>query len=300
MKRFYSALTFTFLTYVSIAQTDSLRIKIARIADSAKGIVGLAIMNMETGDTLTYNGSAHLPMQSVFKFPIAMAILSKVDSGKLTLDQKIHFTKVEMNPKTWSPLRDKYPGGNVDVTIRELLSYMVSNSDNIACDKLIELLGGPKQVENYMRVIGATGIAIAANEDQMHSAWDVQYTNWCESQQMMYLLYNFYNGKYLSKSSTAFLIKIMEETTTSPKRIKGLLPEGDVVAHKSGTSETNKKTGITAATNDVGIITLPNGKHIILVAFVSDSKANDETRDRVIAKIAKLLWNYGCAGKPLK
>jgi len=216
MKRIYLvAIAAIFCNYIS-AQTDSLRIKIEQISDAAKGKVGIAIMNIESGDTLTYNGKLHLPMQSVFKFPIAMAILNKVDSGKLSLDKTIHFSKEDMIPETYSPLRDKYPNGNVDVSVKELLSYMVSQSDNVACDALIKLLGGPQYINNYLHGLGANGIRIVANEADMHKARDVQYNNWCEPWQMVNLLCNFYQGKYLSKESTALLYKIMTETTTSP------------------------------------------------------------------------------------
>jgi len=296
--RKFSGLFFIFLTHFCIAQ-DSLRIKIEQIAQSAKGIVGVAIMNIEIGDTLTLNGKAHLPMQSVFKFPIAMAILNKVDSGKLSLDKKIHLKKEDMIPKTWSPLRDSFPNGNVDVSINDLLNYMVVQSDNVACDALIGVLGGPKNVEAYIHSLGVKGIAIVVTEAQMHSAWNIQYKNWCEPNEMMHLLNNFYAGKCLSKSSTAHLIKMMEGTVTSTKRLKGLLPAGTIVARKSGTSETNKDK-VTAATNDVGIITLPNGKHIIIAAFVSDAKADDATRDLVIAKIAKAVYDCTLSNKSLK
>ena len=86
-------------------------------------------------------------------------------------------------------------------------------------------------------------------------------------------------------------MKIMLATTTGPKRLKGLLPADAVVAHKTGTSPTNAE-GLTPATNDIGIITLPNGKHLAIVVMVCNSKADDATRDSVIAKIAKAAWDY--------
>jgi beta-lactamase class A len=81
----------------------------------------------------------------------------------------------------------------------------------------------------------------------------------------------------------------MIESPTGQKRLKGLLPKGTVVAHKTGTSGT--RDGVTAATNDVGIITLPNGRHLAVAIFVSDSPADEATRERVIAEIAKALWD---------
>ena len=81
----------------------------------------------------------------------------------------------------------------------------------------------------------------------------------------------------------------MTDSTPGAKRLKNLLPAGTAVAHKTGTSGT--QNGITAATNDIGIITLPNGKHIAIAIFVSDSPADEKTREAVIAKIAKAVWN---------
>ena len=66
------------------------------------------------------------------------------------------------------------------------------------------------------------------------------------------------------------------------------MPAGTAVAHKTGTSGTEK--GITAATNDIGIITLPDGRHLAIAVFVSDSPEDEATREGVIAKIAKAIW----------
>ncbi len=271
-------------------QHNSLRSKIEELAKPANGTVGISIENLETGDTLSFNGSEHAVMQSVFKFPIALTILNQVDKGNLTLEQKLHVSKSDLSDTlTYSPLRDELTGRDTDISINELLHFMVSHSDNIACDILLEKLGGPKTVNDYMHSLGINGITIVANEKQMHGGWDVQYQNWCEPIEMTHLLEIFYKGKVLSKSSTEYLVKVMEATTTSPKRLKGLLPEGTVVAHKSGTSST--KDGLAAATNDVGVISLPNGKHLIISAFVTDAKASDTTRDGVIARIARVVYD---------
>ena len=125
----------------------------------------------------------------------------------------------------------------------------------------------------------------------MASAWEVQYTNWGKPADLVQLLDIFYSGKALSKTSNDFLMKIMTETTTGPHRIKGLLPKDAVVAHKTGTSPTNAE-GLTPATNDIGIITLPNGKHLAIAIMVCNSKADEATREAVIAKIAKAAWDH--------
>lgn len=276
--------------FCSCAKHQGLRNKISDISQSANGRLGIAIELAETGDTLSFNGNYHAPMQSVFKFPIALAVLSQVDKGILSREAKIHITKEDLaDTITLSPMRDQCHGNDTDITIDDLLHFMVAHSDNIACDVLLKQLGGPKVVMDYLHGLGITGISIVATEAEMHKGWEVQYNNWCEPMEMTRLLDIFSEGMCVSKASTNYLTRIMDSTSTCPKRIKGLLPSGTVVARKSGTSGTNE--GLAAATNDVGIITLPNGKHLIISAFVSDSRAADTMRDAVIAKITKAAWD---------
>ncbi len=293
MLRSYS-LTGLFLLFLSLnpvqAQQNTLRDQITEITKSAKGIVGVSILNLESRDTLNNNGNARLVMESVMKFPIAMTVLHLVDSGKFSLEQLIHIKKRDL-PKTYSPLRDKYPKGDVDVSVGDLLGYMISLSDNNACDILLNQLGGTQVVQGYILRLGVKGIAVNATEAEQAANWEVQYTNWCKPASMVKLLDLFYHGNVLSKSSTDFLWKIMTETSTGPNRIKGLLPAGTVVAHKTGSSSADGGY-LVPATNDVGIITLPNGNHLAVTVFVCNSTDDEPTRDAVIAKISKAAWDY--------
>lgn len=280
------------LVSVTHAQSaDSvLRAQIKQIAQDAKGTVGFAMLGIENRDSLSYNGREHFPMQSVMKLPIAITVLHYIDQGEYTLDQKIHIDKSDL-PPTYSPLRDKFPEGNVDLPISDLLSYMVSLSDNNACDILLKTLGGTDVVDTYMHSFGIKQIAIKASEAEMAKAWDVQFTNWTTPKEMIRLLDIATKPRFLSKTSHDYLWKIMEATSTGPDQIKGLLPPGTVVAHKTGRSNTNAQ-GISAATNDVGIITLPNGKHLAVAIFITNSSADLPTRASVIARMAQAAYNY--------
>jgi beta-lactamase class A len=295
MKKFIPAISLivVFLIPISVqAQQDSvLRKQIEQIIKPVKGIVGVSILGLENRDTLTVNGKVPLVLHSVMKFPIALTVLHLVDSGVMRLDQAIHITKRDLPKNTNSPLRDKYPQGDVDVPVSELLSDMVSLSDNNACDILLKQINGPKTAQDYMLHLGIRGIAIRTSEADMASSWELQYVNWCKPKEMTILLDQFYAGKILSKSNTDFLYKLMTETSTGPKRLKGLLSAGTIVAHKTGTSPTNAE-GLSPATNDVGIITLPNSKHLAIAVFVCNSTNDEQTREGTIAKIAKAAWDY--------
>lgn len=283
------AICIAFIT--SCSHKEQLKPSIQKIVDKANGTVGVAIKNLETGDTLTINDSHQFPMQSVYKFPLAMAVLTKVDSDKFSIDQKIHITKADLLPNTWSPLRDKYPDGNIDLPLSEIIAYTVSQSDNNGCDILFRLIGGTSDADEFVHKLGVSEISIKGTEEEMHKDWNVQFTNWCKPYAMVQILEIFHQKKTLSDSSSNFLWKQMVETTTGPNRIKGLLPKGIIVAHKTGYSGKNKD-GLTAAVNDIGIIELPNGQHIAIAVFVSNATVADSISERVIADIAKTTYDY--------
>jgi len=279
-----------FISVNLFARNDSLRTKIEKIISAAKGNVGVAIIFQEDNDTLTFNGAKKFPMQSVYKFPLALAVLHQVDVGNLSLDKEIFLKKKDLAPDTWSPLREKYPLANVKITLDELISATVGQSDNNGCDLLFRLVGGPKKVNKFIHAIGINEIDIATTEAAMHKSWEAQYFNWCSPEAMAKLLLKFYQGEIVSKASTKYLYEIMIKSGAGSDKIKSLLPKGTIVAHKSGLSGSNDK-GIIAASNDVGIITLPNGNHAVIAVFVSDAAADEQTCAKVIADVAKAVWD---------
>ncbi|MEG4025931.1 class A beta-lactamase, subclass A2 [Microcoleus sp. S13C4] len=274
------------ITISNADRTNELRDRIEQISQVAQGRVGVKATVLETGESVTLNGNKQFPMQSVYKFPIAMAVLAQVDQGKLKLDQKI---RVEASDVVQgSRILDEKSQGR-EFSLAELLRYMVSESDNTASDVLLRQLGEPIIVTEYLRGLSVNDIVVANTEKELGQDTAVQYRNYATPDATIVLLRAFHEGKGLSKSSQALLLQLMTETTTGPKRIKGLLPDGTVVAHKTGTSST--VNGVTAATNDVGLVTLPNGRHLAIAVFVSDSGANDAVREEVIAKVAKAAWD---------
>jgi beta-lactamase class A len=67
------------------------------------------------------------------------------------------------------------------------------------------------------------------------------------------------------------------------------MPEGTEVAHKAGTSDVDN--GLAHATNDIGLITLPNKKLLAIAVFVTDSHADTATREKTIAGIARAAYD---------
>ncbi|TSJ39569.1 class A beta-lactamase [Mucilaginibacter corticis] len=288
------ALVFLFQTNLSFGQ-NVLQAKIGQCAKNANGNVGVYALVLETGETVSYNGDKKFPMQSVYKFPIAMAVLDRVDKKQLSLNKKISVTKADYIAKIGhSPLRDKFPNGT-DIAIKDLVKYSVSESDGSASDVLVRLLGGTKFANEYVHRLGVKDIAIATTEKIQVENDTIQYQNWATPKAMTSLLNIFYTRHKLSASSRAVLLNDMITSTPGAKRLKGLLPVGTIVAHKTGTAGTFN--GLTRATNDAGIITLPNGKHLAITVFIADSHSSEEIRELTIAKIGKAAFDYWGGGK---
>jgi len=262
---------------------------IDEIISSKKATFGIGIYDFENQAALLINGDQQFVMLSVVKFPQAIAILDQVDQGVLTVDTKIHFESSDLRPDTYSPLRDERTEADFDISLSEALSYTISRSDNNVCDKLFKVLGGPEAAEEYTHHLGLTSISVGTDYADMEV--NTIYANQSSPKDMLELLRMFYEHELLSEGSSALLWGKMVATSTGPDRIKGLLPEGTVVGHKTGTSGTDED-GITAAYNDIGIVKLPDGGSFAIVVFISNSKEDNAANASIIAEISKAAYDY--------
>lgn len=267
-----------------------LRKELNQIIAKNNATVGVSLQGIDSKDTLSINGNMKMPMMSVFKFHIALAVLNEVDKGKLSLNQKFFIKKEDLKDDTWSPIREEFPNGNMNLTLGKLLRYTVSHSDNNGCDILLELIGGTETVQNFINKIGIKDFTIKMNEEQMRT-WENLYINTTTPIATTALLDKFYKGKILKKSSTKYLYQLMVECSRGITWMKAGLPEGTELAHRTGISGTNDNN-LRAAMNDVGIIKLPSGKHFILSIYLKNITESRENTEKIIADITKASWSH--------
>jgi beta-lactamase class A len=278
-----------FVSSMANAQ-QSLQYQIRDIAAEAHAKVSVACSLPNTSLNCDLNPTAHPPMQSVFKLPLALTILHQVEQGKFSLDQQISFLSSDLIlPKPYSPLQDKYPQAGVDVPLRDLLELTVSLSDNTAADILLRLAGGPNSVDDYIASLGVIGFHLQDGERALHQNKSLQYRNWFEPRGAVQLLRIIHDRSPLAAEHTALLLNWMRSSRLTT-RLGGELPKGTMVAHKAGTSDVD--SGIAAATNDIGLISLPDGRQLAIAVFVTDSTADDTIRDKVIARISRAIYDY--------
>jgi beta-lactamase class A len=235
---------------------------------------------------------AHPPMQSTFKLPLALAVFHQIELGKLQLDQPIRFLKSDLS-ETYSPLQEEFPEADVDVPLRKLIQLSVETSDNTATDIELRLLGGPPVLQQYLNELGLTAIRQQDSEHTLHTDQMLQYRDYAEPAAMVALLRLFADHSPLTPEHTALLNTWLLQATSGPKRIKGLLPAGTPVAHKTGSS--GEEYGMIPATNDVGLITLPNGQRLALAIFLTDAHTDQAAAESILARAARAIYDAALA-----
>ena len=271
--------------------SQNLKKEILQITKGKNATVSVSVLDFENNKSVHIKGNKKLPMLSVFKFHIGLAVLNEVDQGKLNLDQKILIKKSDLLENTWSPIRERFPEGDIEMPLGLLIKYTVAESDNNGCDILLRLIGGTETVQKFINSKGVRNFTIKVNEEQMHQGFEFMYLNTTTANSANQLLKDFRDKKIVSKTFTDFLMTTMLETSTGKNKIVAQLPESVPVAHKTGSSGKNEK-GLTIAENDIGIVTLPGGKSYALSIFVSDSMESAETNTKMIADISKIVFDY--------
>lgn len=270
--------------------------QIQDIVSQANAHIGVGAVLLETGESAFVDADGHFPSQSVYKLPIAMAVLKRIDAKELRIDQDIVVDKSDfVRAGFHSPIRNQNPGGTV-LPLGELLRASISESDGTASDVLLELAGGPVAVQAYLAGIGVKDFIVADSEKEISKDWETQYRNWATPTASIGLLREVQFGHSLSEQSRRLLLGLLTESKTGRNRIRAGLPHETPFAHKTGTGGT--KDGVTGATNDIGIITTPDGRHIAIAIYISDSTDDTPTRTKVMEDIARTVWERwaGSAG----
>ncbi len=293
--------------------------EIARAASLAGGIVGVSAKHIESGRRISYNAADRFPMASVYKIPIALQLLTRVDRGEVSLADAVELKTGDLRPEA-GILTAYFARPGLKISVRNLLELMLMLSDNTATDIILRLAGGPEGVTARVKNIGiadvevhrpivrlmadSQGYELPAAADWTPDLFErLQRSVTPESRReaarrfaadprdtaspagMTQLLERIYGGGLLRPESAAMLLETLERCQTGKGRIKGFLPPETPVAHKSGT--------LGGSTNDAGIITLPgDGGHIALTVFIKSSEKDVAQRERAIAHIARAIYDF--------
>ena len=276
------------------------------------GTLGVTVVDLQSGQAWRANANRAFPMMSVFKAPVAAAVLAGIEQGRWSFDQTAVVQRDELESGT---IRDHFQGERMRFSVRQLLTDAVSHSDNTAVDTLLKVIGGSQVVTAFLRAHGIDGMRVDLGERGFAPVFDDLQpgqsppAHETDAQQLARLrrgyrayladprnrstpdaaadfLRKLWNKQLLSPASTAYLLDLMYAQTT-PSRLRLGLPPGVRLADKCGTSYTLEHT--TAAYNDIGILSWPDGRALIVAAFLTASTAPKDQRDALFAELARTV-----------
>ena len=262
--------------------------------------VGIAVSDVTDGWTAQIAGDAPVPQQSVSKLWVALTVLKAVDEGSLSLDQWVVMRK-EDRSVFYQPLASRIRGPDgLRVTLADLLRHALIESDNAANDKLIQEVGGAGVVTRAITEKGLQNVSVGGTERELQTRtagldWRADYGMtwiWKAARSRLpdsvrdealarYLadppdaatpngivraLAALKRGELLSRASTDFMLGLMGEARTGTQRLKGGVPRGWTLAHKTGTGPDWR--GASVGINDVGLLTAPDGRTYAVAVMI--------------------------------
>src|SRR5690606_5972905 len=264
--------------------------QIAAIADGSKGRIGVAAIDLVTGEEVAILGDQHFPMASTSKIAIAATYLEGVDQGRFSLTTEFPLLIPVASRPFSSPVAPVRKGEYLSAS--KLIDLMITRSSNPATDALLAAVGGPAAVNDWARRAGlpdfnlTRDIATLVRDDgEINPAVRIDMRDSATPRAMVKLLAGLYQGQWLSASSRNVIVDAMERCRTGTRRIPAMLPSGVTVAHKTGS--------LNNTSSDIGIITGPDG-HAVAVAIYVTGQGTRLNREGKIATIARALYDgYG-------
>ena len=255
-------------------------------ADGSNGRIGVAVIDLGTGRTVSVLGDTPFPMASTSKIAVAATFLDGVDKGKWTLDDKFPLM-IPVGSARFSGSKAPVRAGEM-LTARRLIELALINSSNPATDALLAAVGGPAAVNRWIKTTGVEGMRIdrdiatlVRDDGEFDPARTVDLRDSATPVAMAQLLSGLFQGQWLSQRSRAFLLGTMERCVTGKRRMRALLPSDARIAHKTGT--------LNNTASDVGIIQAPDG-HAYAVAIYVTGQGGKPNRDARIASIARTIY----------
>ena len=235
----------------------SLEQQLSSMVASKSADVGIAALDLNSGETVSIKGNTPFPMASTVKVAVAALYMAQVDNGRRSLDDTIN-----------------------GQSARGLMRRMLVHSDNQATDILLADLGGPGAVHDWLQANGMQGLRVDRTISELlrskRDLWDRRDSSTPVA--MVDLLKRIYKAELIKPESRNYILDLMAQCQTGKNRMKALLP-GVPIEHKTGTLD--------GLTDDVGFITMPDG-HRVAVAIFARGGSN---RPQTIAETARVIYD---------
>jgi beta-lactamase class A len=252
--------------------------EISRLEVLSGGRLGFALLDSADGSRYQHRGNERFPMCSTFKLLLVAAVLRQVETGEETLARRIAVRKEDLVP--WSPFSETRVGS--DASVEELCAAAMTQSDNVAANLLLPLIGGPPGIGSFARTLGDDRTRLDRNETELNSAIPGDPRDTTTPLAMLGNLQALLLGDALTPAGRAMLEAWMRANKTGDARLRAGLPKGWQAGDKTG-------SGPNGTTNDIAVLWPPGRKPLLVASYLTGSKLDSESRDALHASVARAL-----------
>ena len=269
----------------------------ARVSAEPGAQVGLAYIDLASGDTLFLNADTSFHAASTMKVPVMIELFHRANTGSFRMDQGLLMVNqfasiVDGSPYSLDVGSDSdstlYQRIGQRVRVDTLLRLMITRSSNFATNTLITLVGADA-VTRSMRSLGAQRIQVLRGVED-GKAFEQGLNNTTTARDLAIILRAIQEGRAGSPAATHEMLAILLAQEFNEKIPAGL-PPGTRVAHKTGE--------ITAVSHDAAII-YPNGRKPYVLVVLTRGIPDGTKSSKLIADISAIVYahNVAAAGGP--
>jgi beta-lactamase class A len=230
---------------------QKLEARIADIDHNLDGVIGVAILDLTSGQKFLLHADDVFPQASSIKIAVLAELYHQAQQGKLKLTDLYTMQQSDLVPD--SDIMGGLTPGVTRITLRDLATLMVAVSDNSATNVLIDRVG-MQSVNALMDSLALPHTRLRRKMMDLKAASEGR-DNISTPREMMTLLESLYRGRVLRKDMTDDFFKML--STHKDSFIPRELPDGVKIANKPGELE--------AVRNDSGIVFAPNRPYVICV-----------------------------------
>ena len=268
--------------------------RLASVASAAQGRIGVAAVDLATGQGVSVLGDQPFPLASTSKIAIVATFLEGVDQGRYHLSDRFPLMVPVPSRKFSGPVAPVRPGAVLSA--EELINLAITRSDNHATDALLAAIGGPQTVDRWLRRAGVVGMRIdrdittlVRDDGAVNPATTIDPRDSTTPQAMTVLLAGLYQGRWLSQSSRDVLLGAMSHCQTGLHRMRAALPDEALIGHKTGT--------LANTSSDVGIIRTPDGRTLALAIYVTGQGSKPGRESRIVQITRAVYDGYQSGGQ---
>lgn len=263
------------------AETDPSEIDFSALEAHAGGRIGVAAMNLATGEVISNRGEERFAMCSTFKWLLGGVILQRVERGEEQLARQIPIRSEDL--VFYSPVTEQRADREA-MSVGELCAATIGTSDNTAANLLLETLGGPEGFTQSVRDLGDASTRLDRLEPELNENAPGDPRDTSTPLAMLSTMQTLLFGDALADESQAVLRRWMVDASTGLSRLRAGFPRSWLAGDKTGTSSNDQS-------NDVAFAIAPEGSGgtgpLLLVSYINAPEPMSAQINTVHADIAR-------------